>query len=193
MIPHIEMNSFLHQASVYLLMAEEGHKHLTLKQWLEESNIFNIVLAALVLGFLIKKFNLLGMIDTQQGQISSEVQSVESQKKEALAQLEDAKRRTANLKSEVDDILKNARESAEALSTQIIADAKSESAKIIENARKRVELEQRAAIKDLEKRLLNDALLEARRELADSLNAQDQKRSVETFLDELSQMKGGVR
>lgn len=193
MIPHIEMNTFLHQASVYLLMAEEGHEHLSLQKWLEESNVFNIVLAALILGFLIKKFNLLGAIDTQQNQISSEVQAVENQKKEALAQLEDAKRRTANLNAEVDEILKSARESAEALSAQIIADAKSESTKIIENTRKRVELEQRAAIKDLEKQLLSDALLDARSELANSLNTQDQKRSVEAFLGELSQMKGGLR
>lgn len=193
MIPSIQINTFLHQASIYLLMAEEGHEHLSLQKWLEESNVFNIVLAAWILGFFIKKFNLLGAIDTQQNQISSEVQAVENQKKEALAQLEDAKRRTANLKAEVNDILKSARESAEALSAQIIADAKSESSKIIENTRKRVELEQRAAIKDLEKRLLNDALLDARSELANSLNAQDQKRSVEVFLGELSQMKGGLR
>lgn len=176
---------------MYLLVVQEGHESLSLMERIQESNVVNIILVALILGFLAKKFNLIGGIDAQRAKIGDEIQSIENQKKEALAQLEEAKRRTANLKSEVDEILSAARESAEALSAQILSDAKSESSKIVENARKRVELEQRASIKELEKRLLNDALLDARSELANTITAQDQKRSVETFLDELSQLKGG--
>lgn len=190
--PH-HITTFLHQTSIYLLAAEGGEQSLTLWQQIEKSNLFNIVLVALILGFLAKKFNLMGGIESKQTQIATEIQTIENQKKEALAQLEDAKRRTANLQAEVADILNNARESADALSAQIIADAKNESTKIIEHARKRVELEQRSAMKDLEKRLLNDALLDAHSELANSLNAADQKRSVEAFLDELTQLKGGSR
>jgi F-type H+-transporting ATPase subunit b len=191
MIPHIELNSFLHQASMYLLVVQEGHESLSLMERIQNSNVVNILLVVFILGFLAKKFNLVGGIDAQRSKISTEILTIENQKKEALAQLEAAKSRTANLKSEVDEILSTARESAESLSAQILADAKAESAKIVENAKKRVELEQRASIKELEKRLLNDALLEARSELANTVTAQDQKRSVETFLDELSQLKGG--
>jgi F-type H+-transporting ATPase subunit b len=191
--PH-HIPAFLHQASIYLLAATEGGEHpLTLWDKILESNLFNIVLVALILGFLAKKFNLMGGIESKQAQIAAEIQTIENQKKEALTQLEEAKRRTANLQSEVADILNNARESANSLSSQIIADANAESTKIIEHARKRVELEQRSALKDLEKRLLNDALLDARSELANSLNAADQKRSVEAFLDDLTQLKGGRR
>jgi len=191
MLPLSELTPFLRQASVFLLQASEGHEHLTLMQQLEHSNVFNVVLAALILGFLIKKFNLFGGIETQRNKMATEIETVELQKKQALEQLEEAKRKTANLKAEVNEILKNARESAESMSSQILNDARNESAKIIENAKKRVELEQRSAIKDLERRLLNDALSDARTELAGNLNAADQKRSVETFLDELSQLKGG--
>lgn len=191
MIPHIELNSFLHQASMYLLVVQEGHESLSLMERIQNSNVVNILLVVFILGFLAKKFNLVGGIDAQRSKISDEILTIENQKKEALAQLDEAKSRTANLKSEVDEILSTARESAESLSAQILADAKAESAKIVENAKKRVELEQRASIKELEKRLLNDALLEARSELANTVTAQDQKRSVETFLDELSQLKGG--
>jgi len=191
MIPHIELNSFLHQASMYLLVVQEGHESLSLMERIQNSNVVNILLVVFILGFLAKKFNLVGGIDAQRSKISDEILTIENQKKEALAQLDEAKSRTANLKSEVDEILSTARESAESLSAQILADAKAESAKIVENAKKRVELEQRASIKELEKRLLNDALLEARSELANTVTTQDQKRSVETFLDELSQLKGG--
>ncbi|MCE3236614.1 MAG: synthase subunit [Vampirovibrio sp.] len=176
---------------MYLLVVQEGHESLSLMERIQNSNVVNILLVVFILGFLAKKFNLVGGIDAQRSKISTEILTIENQKKEALAQLEAAKSRTANLKSEVDEILSTARESAESLSAQILADAKAESAKIVENAKKRVELEQRASIKELEKRLLNDALLEARSELANTVTAQDQKRSVETFLDELSQLKGG--
>lgn len=191
MLPLSEFTPFLQQTSVFLLQAEGHGQAMSLQQFLEHSNVFNVVLVLLILGFLAKKFNLFGGIETQRQKLSAELEAVELQKKQALAQLEEAKQKTASLKSEVDDILKAARESAESMSTQILNDARSESTKIVENAKKRVELEQRSAIKDLERRLLSDALSDARAELAGNLNAADQKRSVETFLDELSQLKGG--
>ncbi|WP_373531108.1 hypothetical protein [Vampirovibrio sp.] len=193
MLPLSESIPFLRQASVFLLQAE-GHGHsMTLMQQLEHSNVFNVALVVLILGFLAKKFNLLGGIEAQRKQLASGIEAVELQKKQALQQLEEAQRKTANLTAEVDEILNNARQSAEALSKQILNDARSESDKIIENAKRRVELEQRSAIKDLERRLLSDALSDARVALAGDLNAADQKRSIETFLDELSQLKEGHR
>lgn len=188
----IELFPFLQQTSVYLLEANTNPEQAGgLWEHLKESNVFNQVLVLVILGFLIQKFNLFKGIDTKREQISNEVITLENRKKEALAQLEETKKRTANLKSEVDEILNNARQSAESISAQILSDAKNESSKIIENAKHRVELEQRSAIKDLEKRLLNDALHDARVELAQSLTADQQKRSVESFLDELAELKGG--
>src|SRR5262249_2802258 len=140
-----------------------------------------------VLGWVLQKNNVFSGIDTQRAKIAEEIETVERHKNEALKQLDEVKRRTDNLKSEVEGILNNARESAEALSAQILADARMESGKLLENAKKRVELEQRTAVKDLEQRLLNDALADAREELANTLTAKDQSRSVETFIDELAQ------
>jgi F-type H+-transporting ATPase subunit b len=193
MMHPIETAPLLHQVSVYLLQASAEPEHLSFMQRIEQSNVFNVVLVALILGFLIKKFNLFSGIDTQREKIATEILAIENKKKEALAQLEESQRRTANLKSEVAEILNNARQSAEALSVQILNDAKTESSKIVDNAKRRVELEQRGAIKELEKRLLTDALQDARAELAQSLTAEQQKRSVESFLDELTELKGGSR
>ena len=188
----IELFPFLQQTSVYLLEAGTSPEQAGgLWEHIKESNVINIVLVLVILGFLIKKFNLLSGIDTQREKIANEIITIENRKKEALAQLEDTKRRTANLKAEVDQILTEARQAAETVSAQILSDAKAESGKIIDNAKRRVELEQRSAIKDLERRLLNDALQDARTELAQSLTAEQQKRSVETFLDELTELKGG--
>jgi F-type H+-transporting ATPase subunit b len=176
---------------LYLLQAHAEHHAPSLWEHILQSNLINVLLVALILGWVIKKNNLLAGIDAQREKIASEVEAVERQKQQALAQLEEMQRRTNNLKAEVEAILTNARESAESLSAQILADARLESAKIVENAKKRVELEQRAAAKELEKRLLNDALADAREELAKTLTAKDQSRSVEAFIDELAQTKGG--
>jgi len=189
----IELFPFLQQ-SVYLLEVNAKPEHAGgLWEQIIESNVINQLFVLVILGFLIKKFNLFAGIDAKRDQISSEITALEAKKQEALSQLEDTKKRTANLKSEVDEILNNARQSAEAISVQILNDAKAESGKIVDNAKRRVELEQRSAIKDLEKRLLNDALQDAREELARSLTVDQQKRSVETFLDELAELKGGSR
>lgn len=174
---------------LYLLEAHAEAPH-DLMGAILQSNLLNVIIVLLILGWVIKKQNLLSGIDTQREKIAAEVSQVEQRKQDALKQLEDVKRRTASLKDEVEAILKNARESAEALSAQIIADAKMESTKIVDNAKKRVDLEQRSAAKELERRLLNDALADAREELAKTQTAKDQHRSVEAFLEELSQMKG---
>lgn len=175
--------------SVYPLTAQAGDGSFW--EYILNSNLINVLLIALLLGWIIKRYNLFGAIDTQRNKIVEEIEQVERHKKEALAQLEEIQRRSNNLKNEVESILKNARESAEALSAQILADAKNESSKIVDNAKKRVELEQRAAAKELENRLLNDALADAREELANTLTAKEQSRSVEAFIEELAQLKGG--
>lgn len=179
---------FLQGLPLYLLAV---HGEMSLWDRIVNSNLLNFLLIALILGWIIKKNNLLSGIDAQRAKIAEEVEQVEQQKQKSLAQLEEIQRKTDNLKSEVEGILTNARESAEKLSAQIIADAKLESSKIVENAKKRVELEQRAAAKDLEKRLLNDALADARVELARTLTPKEQGRSVEAFIEEIAHLKGG--
>ena len=154
------------------------------------SNVLNLLLVLLVIGWALRKQNVGAGIESQRQKIADELQAVEHQKQTALAQLETVKKQTANLQSEVNGILKNAQESAETISAQLLSDAHTEAGKIVENAKKRVVLEQRAALKNLQARLLTEAVDEAREEMARSLSVADQKRSVEAFLDDLSAMKG---
>lgn len=166
----------------YLLNAHEGGPT-------GMQNLFNFVLAFGIIAFLFKKFNVFGAIDTQHGKIAREIEAAEAQKKKALEQLQAVKKRTENLTQEVDDILKTAKASAENLSAQIIESARDEASKIIDASHKRVELEQRSAMKALEARLLNDALQQVRETLTESLTHEDQERSVDDFLEELSRVK----
>lgn len=173
---------------IYFLEVAHGEP-LSLMDRLLHSNLFNFALAVAFLAWVFKKFNVFGNIDTQREKIAQEIEVAERQRKLALDQLEDLKRRTANLSGEVEGILKTARESAETLSAQMIENARLEAAKIVDSSKKRVEMEQKAAMKSLEARLLNDSLQEVRETLTRDMNQKTQERSVESFLDELSHVK----
>ena len=168
----------------YLLSNGHGEHDVPFFEWLVSTNVFNILLVALILGYLIRRFNLFGIFDTKEAEIRRDVEAIERQKEEALRHLDEVRARTKVLSAEVEEILNQARASAESLSTQILADAKADAEKIIEASKRRIEVEQKAAAKDLERRLMEDALSDARVELS-SMEASQRKQSVESFIDTL--------
>lgn len=99
------------------------------------------------------------------------------------------KQRTENLAKEVETILKEAENSATALSGQIIENAKTEAAKIIDTTEKRIALEQQAAAKTLQARLLEESIQLAGENLAQSMETAEQRQSVEDFMAELAGSK----
>jgi len=165
------------------------HEELTLTQWLNETNLVSFTVVAIFLIFVISKLNVGAKIAAHREKLARDIETVEAQKRQAQEELEAIKKRVANLNTEVDGIINDAKKSASGLTEQILKDARAQAEKIVETAKGRVELEQRAAAKELEKRLLTDALNDARAEMARNLSGSDQKRSVETFIKELSQIK----
>lgn len=168
---------------------EHVAKHLTPFEFILESNVINFLIALALITFMIKKFNVGGMLQQNRDKLKAEIDSLENERKKAENQLTELKRQTANLGTEISSILGQARESAEGISKQILDTAKNDAARLVETSKRRIEAEQKAAAKELEKRLLVDALQDARLELAQNLNGNDQKRSVEDFIKELGSVK----
>ncbi len=168
----------------YLLSTPHGEHDVPFFEWLVSTNVFNILLVAAILSYLIWRFNLFGIFDKRGEEICRDVEAVERQKEEALRHLDEVRARAKNLSAEVEEILSQARASAESLSVQILEDAKADAEKIIESSKRRIEVEQKAAAKDLERRLMEDALSDARAELS-SMDAPQRKQSVESFIDTL--------
>lgn len=161
----------------------------TFIELLLESNVINFAIALALIIFMIKKLNVGGMLQQNRDKLKTEIESLENDRKKAEEQLSELKRQTSNLSSEISSILGQARESAEAISKQILETAKNDAERLVETSKRRIEAEQKAAAKELEKRLLVDALQDARLELAQNLNGHDQKRSVEDFIKELNSAK----
>ena len=175
-----------------LLQAAEStpdEHSMSLMQWLNENNIVSFLVVATILYVVLGKLDIPGKVTGHREKLAKEIEAVEAQKRQAQQELEAIKKRVSALSTEVDGIITNAKKSATGLTDQILKDARAHADKIVETARTRVALEQRAAAKDLEKRLLADALSDARADLTRNLSASDQKRSVETFITELSGMK----
>lgn len=171
--------------NAFLLMTEAAAEPTGLWETLVQSNTINFLIAVALLAFVIGKLNLGKGIEGTRQKVIDELQALEVARKEAEARLSQIKSQTANLQQEVASILSDAKTSAESLSQQIIRDARTDADKIIDNAKRRVEMEQKASAKELERRLLNDALSDARLELAQQVSGDDQKRSVEAFIRSL--------
>ncbi|MEB3287635.1 MAG: ATP synthase F0 subunit B [Vampirovibrionales bacterium] len=153
------------------------------------SNLINFIIAVLLIALLVKKLNVGGMLAGNREKLKSEIESLAAERQKAEAQLAELKRETANLHQEVSTILGQAQATAEKMAAQILEDARRDASALIENSKRRIEVEHHAAAKDIEKRLLADALQDARLELAQNLNSHDQKRSVDDFISELSHSK----
>lgn len=150
-----------------------------------ETNLINFFIALALILWLVNKLNVAGKMRDARERLKSEIETLERNKAATQADLQALKQRTSRLNEEVTDIINQAKISAEAMGKQILDTARLDADKILDASKKRIEMEQKSAARDLEKRLLADALQDARLELAQNLNAADQKRSVEAFLQEM--------
>jgi F-type H+-transporting ATPase subunit b len=154
------------------------------------SNLINILLIVALLVWVAKKQNIPAALDAQRQKIAGELLLAQKQKQEAQTKLDGITKQTNHLQKEVAEILENAHRSAEALSMQIVSNARQEASTLIENAKKRVELEQRSAMKSLQARLLDEAIGDAREELLNTMTQETRAQSVEGFIHSLSSQGG---
>ncbi|MCA9798504.1 MAG: ATP synthase F0 subunit B [Cyanobacteria bacterium HKST-UBA04] len=159
------------------------------------SNVINVALVALLLGWLMAKFQVPGLVDKQRQAVAKSLKDAEAKRDKALVKLEELERRLAKLDGEVAQIISDAEQTASEVAQGIVAQAERDAEKMLAQAQKRAELEQRQAALDIEYRLLIEAVGETRDYLNASLSDQDRQKSVETFLDQLPELvanaKGG--
>ena len=155
-------------------------------EWLNQTNVVSFLVIVIGLAIIVNKFGLLNKVTDQRHKIIAELDDLEQQKKVAIDKLRDVQVRTENLSTETGQILKDAEISAKALSEQMVATANADVARMVERTKQRIEVEQRAAVHDLQSKLLQEALDEARARLARDMTATDRTQSVEAFLDNLA-------
>jgi F-type H+-transporting ATPase subunit b len=153
-----------------------------------QSNIINFLFAFAVLVWIFRKFNVVSILDKRHNEILLGLKAAEERRTKALEELQEIEKRTANLTQEVESILKDAQQTAEAVAQSIVNTAEDEASKILTNTQKRIELEQKTASRDLEQRLMHEAIYAARQLLENTLNDQDRQRSVDDFIVTLPEL-----
>jgi F-type H+-transporting ATPase subunit b len=175
--------------AAYLLQAGHGAAEPSgFWDTLLRSNLLNVLIVAGVIVWAFNKFQLGSAVGRQQVLLQKQIDDIEAQKKQALSQLKEVQQQTANLRSEVESILNQARQSADSLSRQMLQEAQLEAERIVEMAKKRVALEERSASKELQARLLEDALAIVRQRLSASLGEDEHQRAMSAFVAEIGQL-----
>src|SRR5947207_800090 len=85
--------------------AAEAAEHVSFLDALFESNIINFAIALFLIIWMLKKFNVGGILQQSRDKLKAEIESLESDRKKAEAQLAELKRQTSNLGSEISSIL----------------------------------------------------------------------------------------
>lgn len=180
----------MHSAAqpVFFLLQEHTATNQSLWETLVQSNFLNFLIAAIVLLWVIKRFRLLSILDKRQADVIQKLRDAEDKRAKALQELEEIEKRMLKLTQEVDSILKEAHQTAEMVAKTVIEGAEEEADKILSNAQRRVELEERTAARELEQRLIREAIHGARQLLESSLTVEDKQRSVDDFITALPEL-----
>jgi F-type H+-transporting ATPase subunit b len=152
------------------------------------SNIINVLIAAIFLIWVFKRFKLLSILDKRQAQVIKDLKDAEAKREKALQELDVLEKRSLKLREEVEIILDEAQKSAEMVGQSILHNAEEEARKLMDNAQKRIALESRTAARELETRLMQEAIYAAQQLLENTLDEADKHRSIEDFVQSLPEL-----
>ncbi len=172
----------------FFLQAHHEAASRSLWETIVQSNALNFAIALGVILWIVSKFKLHKALDVRQNNIIEELKLAEAQKAKALEDLKAIEQRTAHLTTEVETIIKEAQSTAEMIAKTIVSDAEAEASKVMENARKRVQLEEKTAARELERRLMHEAIYSAKQLLENTLSHDDKQRSVQDFVESLPEL-----
>jgi F-type H+-transporting ATPase subunit b len=160
---------------------------LSLFDALLKSNAFNLALVVALLAFVFNKFQLGSAVTRQRDAIAADLASARAKREEAEAILKEAQNRLASLDVEIETLMANAQKSAEALQTQILANAQLEADRLLEAARQRALLEEKAAAAQVKAEFIRQAVADVRTQLADQNGASSAHRvALSNLMSDLS-------
>ena len=153
------------------------------------SNIINLLAVAVFLVWLVKKFNLIGIIDNKIEQIKSFVKNAEQEREQAIAELKEVKNRVKNISEEKLEITKEAQKTADMYKEKIEAETVQSLQEIEKNTEKFFDAEQKSLKESIGREVAQDALEIAKEHIKHAINDDMQKKYINDFIDSLEGMK----
>lgn len=115
------------------------------------SNLFNFVIFIAIFAVIFKKIDFQGMLDGAKQKVIAFIDAAKKEKEEASQELEKAQNAVANLDSELNGIIEDAKKSAKVISEKIFNEAEAQIASIESNALKIIGAEEKLLIAKLSK------------------------------------------
>ncbi|NOY55804.1 MAG: F0F1 ATP synthase subunit B [Actinobacteria bacterium] len=177
-------------AAPQLVLAAEGRSGLFLILPEIHELIWGIVSFA-VLVFMLWKFAgpaLNRTLEARQQAVVGGMREAEDAKLEAQGLLNDYREQLANAKEESNRIIEEARLTAEAMRSDMVAKAKAEAEEIVAKARGEVAAERERALAEVRQEVANLSIDLAERVVQGSLDRRAQEGLIDRYLDELERM-----
>ena len=153
------------------------------------SNIINLLAVAVFLVWLVKKFNLIGIIDNKIEQIKSFVKNAEQVREQVIAELKEVKNRVKNISEEKLENTKEAQKTADMYKEKIEAETVQSLQEIEKNTEKGLDAEQKSLKKSIGREVAQDALEIAKEHIKQAITDDMQKKYINDFIDSLDGMK----
>lgn len=133
------------------------------------------------------------MLDRRAKAIADEIDSAEHLRQESQQVLEEYRQRLAEARTQADEIVTRARQSAEAQQKEAVETARTERERLLEQTRRDVEAETRRAIDEIRREVADLTVLATEKVTRKALTEADQRRLVEEALADLdfSVLSGG--
>jgi F-type H+-transporting ATPase subunit b len=129
------------------------------------------------------------MLENRRQAITGQLEEAERVKREAESLLADYQAQVAGAKHEANQIIDEARSTADSMKSEIVARAESEAASVMDRARADVATERSRAAAELQSDVANLSLDMAEKVVAGSIDRETQRALVERYLDELGGLK----
>lgn len=153
-----------------------------------------MLIAFIILWFILAKFGwplFEGILNKRESTIRSDLQSAEQSKIESARLLEERKGQLESAKAQTSQIIVEARQSAEALRTNIEDDARAEAKSIIEKANATIEAERKATVEELQQSIADISTAVAERLIGEDLSDEEHRRIIERYVKEAGSLNAG--
>ncbi len=127
------------------------------------------------------------MLKKRKERIENDIETAKQNKEDALALKSEYEVKLKEADKEVENILSEARKKALKKEETMIAEAKEEAARIIARAQNEIELEQKRAMDDMKKEMIQVASMMACKVVAQSIDVQIQDTLIEETLKEMGE------
>ena len=153
------------------------------------SNIINLLAVVVFLVWIVKKFNLVGVIDNRIEEIKSFIQNAEQSKEQAILELKEVKKKVKNIPQEKREITEEAYKTADMYKEKIDSETVQSLQEIEKNTEKFLDAEQKSLKESISREVAKDAVSIAEEHIKQAINDDMQKKYINDFIDSLDGMR----